>query len=282
MVDAAHKYGRVVQLGTQRRSCPGITNAIQQVHDGAIGEIYLARAFYGSARGTIGKGQPCAAPEQLDFGLWQGPAPQRMFKDNLVHYNWHWHWHWGNGELGNNGVHTLDLCRWGLGVNYPSSVTSSGGRFCFDDDQETPDTHTVCFDFSGKKSITWQGLSCNPNENGFVKFYGTNGAIDLGSSGSYTVYDLRGNVVRQFDNESNVQFLHVANFLDAIRNGDSSRLNADITEGHQSTLLCHLGNIAHRMNRSLTCDESNGHILRDEEAMQLWWREYNTQWEPTV
>ncbi|MCA9149697.1 MAG: Gfo/Idh/MocA family oxidoreductase, partial [Planctomycetales bacterium] len=138
MVRAARTHGRVVQLGTQRRSSPGTQLAIQRLHDGAIGKVYLAEAVYRSARGSIGIGQSADVPERLDYDIWQGPAPRKPYIDNLVHYNWHWRWHWGNGELGNNGIHTLDLCRWGLGVVAPQRVVSSGGRYAFQDDQETP------------------------------------------------------------------------------------------------------------------------------------------------
>ena len=142
---------------------------MQRVHSGAIGQVYLARAWYNSLRGSIGRGKPAAVPANLDYDIWQGPAPRREYLDNVVHYNWHWRWHWGNGELGNNGIHTLDLCRWGLDVTYPTRVTSSGGRYAFDDDQETPDTQTVAFEFDGGKSITWEGLSCNRHGDRFVE-----------------------------------------------------------------------------------------------------------------
>ncbi len=282
MVQAARHYDRAVQMGTQRRSSEGTIEAMQQLRDGAIGRVYLARCWYNSLRGSIGKGKPSAAPAQINYELWQGPAPQRPYQDNFVHYNWHWRWHWGNGELGNNGVHTIDLCRWGMQVDYPTRVTSSGGRYAFDDDQETPDTHTVCFDFPDNRTITWQGLSCNRHGNGFVTFYGTEGALALESNGSYRIYD-RGDKIRHEHSHADVgEANHISNFLNAIRGGQHLALNAEIAEGHKSTLLCHLGNIAHRTGRSLACDSSNGHIRDDNEAMQFWKREYAAGWEPTI
>src|SRR5713101_2034135 len=121
---------------------------IPQIHNGLIGKTYFGKGWYANRRLSIGHGKPAPVPSWLDYALWQGPAPARPYHDNIVPYNWHWFWHWGTGELGNNGVHTLDLCRWGLGAEYPLRVTSSGGKYRYpDDDQETPDTNVVSFDF---------------------------------------------------------------------------------------------------------------------------------------
>ena len=274
MIEAARKYQRAVQMGSQRRSSPGTIEAMRKLHDGKIGHVYLARSWYTNQRPSIGRGKPIAAPNQLDYELWQGPAPRREYRDNVVPYNWHWFWHWGNGELGNNGVHTLDLCRWGLDVDYPIRVSSSGGRYQFDDDQETPDTHTVCFDFEGKRSITWEGLSCNKHRSGFVTFYGTAGTLELEGYGTHTVYDANDKVVEKATNSSQGDVEHIENFLTAIRTDKPLELNAEIEKGYKSTLLCHLGNIAHRVGRTLHCDLENGHILDDAPAMALWNREY--------
>ena len=158
---AARKHQRVVTTGTQRRSWGPVIEAMERLHKGEIGEVRFARSWYRSRRASIGRGQLVDPPAWLDYELWQGPAPRRPFKDNLIHYNWHWHWHWGNGEIGNNGVHALDLARWGMGVDFPTRVTSSGGHYRYDDDQETPDTHLVAFEF-GSKALTWEGLSWSP------------------------------------------------------------------------------------------------------------------------
>ena len=280
MVAAARKHNKAVQVGTQRRSSEGTQLAIKKVLDGKIGRVYLVRSWYSSARGSIGVGKPAPVPTELDYELWQGPAPRRPYLDNLVHYNWHWRWHWGNGELGNNGVHTLDLCRWGLGVDFPIRVTSSGGRYHFQDDQETPDTQTVCYEFPGGRSITWQGLSCNRRKSGFVTFYGDQGTLELESNGSHVVYDLGDRELDRFKSSSQGDVEHVVDFLTAIRTQQVRKLNCEIEEGHKSTLLCHLGNIAQRTGRTLTCDAANGHILNDPDAMALWRREYAKGWEP--
>src|SRR6478735_4969712 len=144
LVEAARKHNKLVQHGTQRRSWTGLQEAVQRLRAGEIGRVLSARAYYFNSRPTIGKGIPGPVPAGLDWSLWQGPAPEKEFHTNYVHYNWHWFWHWGNGELGNNGVHMLDVIRWGLGVTYPTRVVSGGAKVRFvDDDQETPDNNTV-------------------------------------------------------------------------------------------------------------------------------------------
>lgn len=279
-IEAARKHDRVVQMGTQRRSWPGINEAIEKLHSGAIGKCIYSRNWYNNRRASIGIGKQTAVPDWLDWDLWQGPAPRLPFKDNVVHYNWHWHWHWGNGELGNNGVHSLDLARWGLDVTYPSRVTAGGGRHRFEDDQETPDTMMVTYDFPGGKTITWEGLSWSPlgpHDRGFgLTFHGTEGSLVIRDSG-YKIYDMRnkevgGNTGAGGDKD------HFADFLDAVRTG--RRPNADIEKAHQSTLLCHLGNIAYRTSSTLETNPKNGHIVNNPAAERLWTREYDPSWDP--
>jgi predicted dehydrogenase len=289
-VAAARKNNRVVQLGTQRRSNPTIREAIERMHNGDLGPLHYARAWYNNNRPSIGHGMPAAPPPWLNWELWQGPAPERPYKSNgqgkandvYVHYNWHWHWHWGGGELANNGIHGLDVCRWGLGVDYPIRVTAGGGKYRHDDDQETPDTHTVTYNFPGKKSILWEGLSWSPygpEKNGFgMSFHGEKGTIVIDGSG-YKMYDLQNKEIGGKTGGGSERE-HLADFLDCIKTG--RRPNADIEEGHKSTLLCHLGNIAYRVNRVLTTSEKDGHIQGDDEAMKLWSREYRPGWEPKV
>lgn len=283
-VAASRKNNRVVQMGSQRRTWPGIVEAIQKIKDGAIGKVHYARAWYNNKRPSVRHGQPIEPPTWLNWTLWQGPAPEKPFMDNVVHYNWHWHWHWGNGELGNNGVHALDVCRWGLGVDYPTRITSGGGKYRWDDDQETPDTHVVTYNFPDNKSIMWEGLSWSPlgsmlNQFG-CSFHGETGSIVIIDPG-YKQYDERNKEVGASPAGSKGGDIdHVANFLECVTSG--KRPNADIEEAHKSTLMCHLGNIAHRVNRVLTTDAKDGHIQGDEEAMKLWTREYRAGWEPKV
>jgi predicted dehydrogenase len=281
LVQAARKFKRQVQMGNQRRTWEKIAEAIQKLHDGIIGRVYLAQSWYTANRPSIGRGKPTDPPKELDYALWQGPAPEKPFRSNYLHYNWHWFWHWGNGELGNNGIHMLDLCRWGLGVDYPIRVTSNGGHYRFEDDQETPDTHTVAFEFEGKKLATWDGLSCNQFPDGQkadVIFHGEKGSLRI-SGGGYTIHDPKGKEIEKASGPGG-DVTHIANFLAACRG--QAKLNSEIEGGHKSTLLCHLGNIAHRTGRTLRCDPKDGKIIDDKEAMTFWKREYAKGWEPAI
>jgi len=280
LVEAARKHRRVVQMGNQRRTWEKIAEAVERVRGGLIGNAFFSTSWYGNSRPAIGRGKTTAVPSWLDFDLWQGPAPRRDFVDNLVHYDWHWRWHWGNGELGNNGVHGIDLCRWGLGVEFPSRVTSAGGRYVFADDQETPDTHVVTYEFAGGKAIRWEGLSCNRHAlggDGFgVSFHGDAGTVVIGGSG-YEVFDAADKSVEKVDGPRDDSD-HFRNFVDCVRTG--AKPASDVEGAHRSTLLCHLGNIAQRTGRALRCDAANGHIIGDPQAMELWGREYAPGWEP--
>ena len=276
---AAREHNRVVTIGTQRRSWPAIQAGIAKVHDGTLGEVRFCRSWYAARRGSIGTVQPSPPPEWLDWTLWQGPAPEQPFKSNIVHYNWHWHWHWGNGELGNNGVHGLDLARWGLAVDFPLTVTAGGGRFYFEDDQETPDTMNVAYTFPGGKMITWEGLSCTPygvDHTGFgTWFLGTEASLVLTSRCGWRLTDPKGKLIEEGESAGG-DGVHIGNFLDCVIDG--GRPNADIAEAHRSTLLCHLGNIAYRTGGSLTTRADDGHIVDNAAAEALWGREYRDGW----
>jgi predicted dehydrogenase len=280
-VAAARKHQRVVTTGTQRRSWGPIVEAISKLRDGAIGEVRFARTWYRNRRPSIGQGQLADPPAWLDYELWQGPAPRCPYKDNLVHYNWHWRWNWGNGELGNNGVHGLDLARWGMGVDFPTRVTSAGGRYRFEDDQETPDTHVVTFEF-GRRAISWECLSWSPYGpagSAFgATFHGENGTLDVYDIG-YRLYDMQNKLVAE-QAGSGGDLEHIDDFLRCVREG--GRPAADIEEGHRSALLCHLGNIAYRIGHGFETDPSNGHPRDDAAATGLWSCEYAPGWKPTV
>ncbi|HTI05173.1 MAG TPA: Gfo/Idh/MocA family oxidoreductase [Gemmatimonadales bacterium] len=296
IAQAQQKYGRVVQMGTQQRSEPSSIEVIQAIRDGAIGRPYQARAWYANTRGTIGRGKEAPVPANLDYELWQGPAPRTPYRDNVIHYNWHWFHRWGTGEICNNGTHEIDVSRWALGVNYPTRVASTGGRYQFNDDWEFPDTQEATFEFPGGETIIWQGQSCN----GLQTFGRGRGTAILGTGGSvvldrdgYIVYDLKNQVVKQVaarkpsdglnvSADDTATGLHIANFVDGVRSGSSASLHQPIDSGAKSVLLCHLGNIAQQTGRGLRTDPTTGRIVDDADAMTHWQREYAPGWMPTV
>jgi predicted dehydrogenase len=295
LVEAQRKYDRVVQMGNQQRSAPRSIEIIQEIRDGLIGRPYYARAWYANTRGTIGHGRIAPVPEWLDYELWQGPAPRTPYKDNVVHYNWHWFWRWGTAEINNNGAHEIDVCRWALGVDYPTRVTSAGGRYHFaEDDWEMVDTQIAAYDFPEDKTLVWEGRSCNgrpvEGRGRGSSIHGEKGTVVLDRNG-YVVYDNDNNEVQrnlrpQQDSGLDVRGagpltdLHIENFLETIR-GQATQ-TAPIDQGHTSVLLCHLGNIAQRTGRALDCDPSNGRIMNNAEAMKLWSRDYEPGWELKV
>jgi predicted dehydrogenase len=295
LVSAAEKYKRVVQIGTQRRSWPTLTKGIEELKNGVIGKVYMAKTWYTNTRGPIGTGKVVPVPSNLDYELWQGPAPRRPYKDNMIHYNWHWFWNWGTGEALNNGTHEIDVARWGLGLDYPVKVNSVGGRYHFKDDWETPDTQVITFDAQGA-TIVWEGRSCNgsynDNRSRGVIFHGEYGSLHTGDN-SYLIYDNKNKLVKEVKSEiviseglnttspgEELDALHVRNFLENVRN--KRKPFADALNGHKSTLWMQLGNIAQRVGHTLNIDPLNGHILEDKEAMKLWNRDYEKGWEPTL
>jgi predicted dehydrogenase len=275
IVAAAKRTGRKVQMGNQRRSLPSYHEGIAKLKEGVIGKLRYSRCWYDNARVSIGKGKPAGVPGHLDWELWQGPCPEQPYKDNLVHYNWHWHWHYGGGEMANNGVHALDISRWALGVDTPLSASYVGGRYHFDDDQETPDTGDAVFDF-GEVGISWHGSSClrrKHEKNAFVSVYGDGGVMAFESHG-YRIHDNEGKVL-----EENLPKLedihHFRNFTDAIRDG--AALNAEIGDAQKSAMLCHLSNISYREGKVVHCDPATGQLKNESE---LWSRSYRDGWAP--
>ena len=269
MVAAALRTNRKVQMGNQRRSAPGYREGIEKLKAGVIGELRYARCWYDNKRGSIGKGKPASVPANLDYDLWQGPVPARPYKDNLIHYNWHWHWLYGGGELANNGVHALDIARWALEVDTPIRTSCVGGRYHFNDDQETPDTADATYDF-GKVGMSWHGSSClqrKSEKHSFVSVYGESGIMSF-DGGGYRIYDNAGKLVQEnIPKLSDVP--HFQNFVNAIRNGEA--LNSEISDAQKSTMLCHLGNISYREGIQ---------IKGIDVPKKLWQREYSEAWKP--
>jgi predicted dehydrogenase len=297
LVQASHKYSRLVQMGNQRRSIGNVRDMIRELRDGTIGHVYLAKCYFTRKRTTIGFGKNVPVPEYLDWDLWQGPAPRTAYRDNVHPYNWHWFWNWGTGEALNNGVHFLDLARWALGGEYPVKVSSLGGRWHYvgQDDWECPDTQEILVEYDGGRMISWFGRSTNDFGPGYksygIVFFGSSGILDYNGDSQYTVYDLDNKVVKTSTGpakgadrtsavDPGLEDRHAANFLGAIRGQE--KLNSPIDEGHKSNILGLLGNVSLRVGRTLHLDSQNGHILNDREASRLWTREYEPRWEPRV
>ncbi len=292
------KYNKVCQMGNQQRSSVTSRQAINDIREGKIGEVYNAKAWYANTRGSIGKGKEIAVPSTLDWDLWQGPAPREAYRDNVHPYNWHWFKTWGTGEIHNNATHEIDICRWALNVDMPKRVVSTGGRLHFEgDDWEYYDTQMASYEFEDGKMLTWEGRSCNGmplygRGRGAI-IHGTKGSVLL-DRGGYQLLDLGGKEISYTPEENTgtsastqdtsgfdgLTVRHMQNFVNAIREGE--KLNAPINDGSISTHLCHLGNISQALETSLNVDPNTGKILGNESANALWGRKYEPGWEPKV
>jgi len=296
LMEAAAKYGKVVQIGTQRRSWPRLIEAVQELNDGVIGRVHYGKSWYVNNRPPIGIGKIAAVPEWLDWDLWQGPAPRKAYKDNIVHYNWHWFWHWGTAETLNNGTHMLDLLCWGMNLKYPTKVSSLGGRYYYDDDWETPDTQVVNIEFGNGASLMWEGHSANAklieNHSVGVFFYGDGGSLFIGSGNEYQIFDKKNALIKDVKSDrqsqslgtigpgQNLDAIHLVNFIEGIRKGE--KLYTTVEGGHKCTLLMQLANISLRTGRTLNINPSDGHIINDSEAQGYWSRSYEPGWEARV
>ena len=278
LVRAAEKYNRMVQHGTQIRSSPAIQEAIKGLREGSVGEVYLARGLCFKWRDTIGHAPEEAVPAGVHYDLWTGPAPLKPFTRNRFHYNWHWNWDTGNGDLGNQGVHQLDVARWGLGLRFPNRVSAMGGHFMFDDDQQTPNTLNCAFEFDlpdGKRRMIEFGVRhwITNNEAGigqrdlvagkkrFLGHHGAIGNIFYGADGYLAAGDESASsyeIVLGRDEKSGPHGHgggdHFANFIDCVRSRKKEDLNAPIQEGHISCALVHLANASYRLGRMLRFD----------------------------
>lgn len=276
LVNAVRINDRISQGGTQRRSYSHYKKATSLLHDGVIGHIHTARALVFNPREPIGHKPITEPPENLDWDQWLGPAPMQPFHENLVHYNWHWFWDTGNGELGNNGSHIIDVARWGMGKRYPTRVHSIGGRFAWNDQGETPNTQTTTYTYEDGSTLISETRNLPTNkeegvENWGVTFYGTKGYMTI-DDGKFKVY-LERNEVPEIHEVASENEDHIANFFEAVRAGDRSLLNGEIETIHESCVYCHLGNIAWRLGREVRFAPSTETFPGDEEANALLHRE---------
>jgi len=257
IVQAARKYKKICQTGTQSRSMSGMRQAIEFILGGGIGEVNLARGLCYKRRGSIGKlDKPMNIPSHIDYNLWCGPAEKQDLYRPRLHYDWHWDFNTGNGDLGNQGIHQMDIARWGLGVDRLSDrVLSYGGRLGYEDAGNTPNTQVVIHDY-GKKTLVFEVRGLNTKDYKGAKigviFQGTDGYVVMPSYHSATVFDNKGKVVKKFEGGGN----HFGNFLSAVRSRKVEDLNADIEEGHLSSALCHLGNISYLLGAEVSAAEA--------------------------
>jgi predicted dehydrogenase len=287
IVAAARKYDRIVQQGSQSRSSPALQEAVQRMRSGELGEVYMARGLCYKWRDTIGKKPPSPVPPGVNYDLWTGPAPLREFTANRFHYNWHWFWDTGNGDLGNQGIHEVDIARWGLGVTHPTKVSAIGGKFMFDDDQETPNTLSASYEFEvdGKpKMMTFEVRHwISPHEAGINgdkpgntignQFYGSNGYLVIDNYNKYYSFlgkDQKPGPTAQKKDE------HWENFIAAVRSRKRQDLNAEIEEGALSCNLVHLANISYRLGRTIQWDSKTMACVGDPEANKMLTRAYRT------
>jgi predicted dehydrogenase len=299
LVEAARKYGRIVAPGTQYRSSPHVREAVRLLREGVIGDVYMARGLCFKPRESIGRKADSPTPQGVHYDLWLGPAPLRPFNENRFHYNWHWFWDYGCADIGNQGVHEIDIARWGLGKgSLPTKVHSVGGYFAFDSDQETPNTQSAVFEWDDGKLLQFEvrGLFSNAENEMLIGnlFYGAKGWMHVDQKGFRTYLgrknepgpsgepaerrQLQATGVPKGFEESGViataRRLHRENFIAAVRSREAGDLSAGILEGHVSSSLCHLANLSYRLQRALRFDPEAERFVGDEEANRLLTRRY--------
>ncbi len=293
LVAAQKKYGKLVQVGDQQRSSAYTIQMIEKIHDGFIGDVYMAKAWYANTRASTIYGKPGPAPASLNWDLWQGPAPRSEYREYIHPYNWHWLRRYGTGETLNNGTHEIDVCRWALKAEYPHAVTASGGRYQDKDDWEFYDTLITNFEYPDKL-ISWegrsrQGMRLYDRDRGSV-IMGTKGSVVI-DRGGYDVFDWKGKQTNSYRSghetattdtvgEDNMTDAHFANFIAAIHGKEE--LNSPITVANVTVTMLLLSNIAWFVNRMLRLAPQSAHILDDPEAMKYWSRSYEKGWEVTV
>jgi predicted dehydrogenase len=289
MVEAARKYNRVVQTGTQARSNPAVINSIMFLNEAGLGNIYMAKGLCMKPRGSIGHVKDSPVPDGVNWDAFLGPSPYRPFNLNRFHYKWHWFWDTGNGDLGNQGIHQADLARWALKKNtHPVKIQGSGNYFIWDSDQETPNIQHLEFEYSDGSLLQFEVRGLSTNTEGGIRIgnliFGSKGwmSMDNEDSGQSKVYN--GNIAIQDDGFSSYKeepgkefrndnpltndsvLNHFNNFINCVRSRKWQDLNAEILEGHLSTSLCHLGNIATRLKRTLHFDPAGEKFVNDPEA----------------
>jgi predicted dehydrogenase len=299
LVEAQKKYGKLCQMGSQQRSSPHTIEIVGKIHDGLIGRAYWAETWYANRRKPIGVGKPIPVPATLDWDLWQGPAPREQYRDNVHPYNWHWFKVWGTGEALNNGTHEVDVARWALGAEYPTTISANGGRYTAKDDWQFYDTLDVAFNYPDQ-ILTWKGDCCNGkktyNRDRGVAVHGTKGTVIVDRAG-YEVYDLGDKKTDEFrvarhaatdssdtigaDSMTDAHFL---NMIQSIRGKE--KLNQPVAQGNVAVTILQMANTSYFTGRKLTLgagsQTSTPMIQNDKEAQAMTRRTYEKGWEPKV
>jgi predicted dehydrogenase len=280
LIDVARRTGRIVQVGTQSRSRPSTIRAIDYVRTGKIGKVLMAKAWNVQMRDNIGHAPDGPVPAGVDYETWLGAAPWIPFNPNRFHYKWHWHWHFGTGDAGNDGAHQIDIARWALGVSYPKSASGWARKVYFQDDQQTPDSMNITYDY-GDKALIWEMRIWNPygdnNIDNGVAVYGSEGVVHIGRwdrKWGFKVFD-KDNKMLLHDEEKEPE-MHQKNFVESVRS--RALPSADIGTGHISAIHCHLANIVARTGRNLRFDAESETVIGDSEANLYVSRKYRTHW----
>jgi len=279
MVAAARKYNRIVQAGTQSRSDRGLKALVPYLRSGQLGSIQMAHVIVHIRRESVGKvAETQAVPASVDYDLWCGPSEKLPVKRKQFHYDWHWQWPWGTGECGNNGVHNIDVARWILGNDrMADGVISVGGRFGYEDDGETPNTHIAFLDYKPVPMIVEiQGLPHKLGSSAMSAFRGLRDGVLIDCEGGYFsgdksggwIYDKRGKKMKQIVGDGGAD--HHTNFIEAVQNRKTESLNADIQEGHLSTSLCHMANVSHRLGRPSGIQEIGSSLSFSGKMQEMW------------
>ncbi len=276
MIAAARKYNRIVQIGMQSRSTLHKMEAMKLLHDGAIGKIYYAKGICYKRRKSIGHTPAEDVPPGVNWDIFLGPAPMRPYTHNRHVYNWHWFWDTGNGDIGNQGVHEMDIARWGLGRTLPAAAVSTGGKYIYDDDQETPNTQLASFDY-GDAELVFEVRGLPTPGDALVKlgggnyvgdyFMGDKGFLSVDQAG-YQIFlgDKREPGPSRVADKEDATGAHMQNFLDAVKSRRVEDLHADVQEGVYSVELVHLANISYRLNHSVRFDPAKDSFINDAEA----------------
>lgn len=289
MVEAAAKYNRIVTVGFQNRSIKNVRAAMAFLHSGGIGDVYMARGLCFKPRDSIGRFPDSEVPKGVDYDLWLGPAPERPFNKNRFHYNWHWFWDYGCGDIGNQGPHQFDVARWGLNKKeHPVEIQSDGGYFCWDSDQETPNTQAATLKYADGKILSFEvrGLYTNGEEGIKIGnlFFGTKGWMHLNGSTWKTYFGRKNEPgpssknAEEYADPMNLAGAggggHYGNFIHALKTGKAENLTCSMEEGHISTALPHLANVAYRVGRSLRFDGAKEEFMDSDAANRLLTRDY--------